>query len=241
VEHAAADPEAPPITVVLVHGRNDSSASFARVSRLLGRYRLVIPDRRAHGATPADDRRGTVRDHADDLVDLLTEIRRAGEGPIVVIGHSFGGHTVLTAAAGRPDLVDSIGLYETSMVFLPWFPDDRARIAELRGGDPDAAPDLEDIDSDLRWVAERDSATPAPYDFDAIEAPVVFGFGSRSWNFQRRSAPRVTPLMRAEMMLLEGADHMAHRRRPQQFVRLIDRAVELGLRARADRPATSPT
>ena len=55
--------------------------------------------------------------HSDDLVDVL-DGRRA-----VVVGHSFGGVTVLGAALRCPELVSAVVLYETGMAWLPTWDD----------------------------------------------------------------------------------------------------------------------
>ena len=51
-----------------------------------------------------------------DLVDVL-----AGR-PAVVFGHSYGGNVALAAADRHPDLVRAVGVYETPLSWLDWWP-----------------------------------------------------------------------------------------------------------------------
>ncbi|MET7287364.1 alpha/beta hydrolase [Streptomyces sp. NPDC005573] len=96
--------------VVFVHG-NVSSSAFWRttLSRLPGRYRPIAPDLRGFGGTdplPVDATRG-LRDHADDLHALLTEL---GAGRAHLVGWSMGGGVVLRYLRDHPAAVRSVTL-----------------------------------------------------------------------------------------------------------------------------------
>jgi len=121
-------PRDAPLTVVLVHGYTLSMASWTFQRRDLGqelatanghrpRARLVLYDQRGHGASGRGDaEHSTVDQLADDLVAVLDA--RVPRGPVVLVGHSMGGMTVLQLAARRPDLFGSrvvgVGLVSTS-------------------------------------------------------------------------------------------------------------------------------
>ena len=121
-------PRDAPLTVVLVHGYTLSMASWTFQRRDLGRElatanghrpraRLVLYDQRGHGASGRGDaEHSTVDQLADDLLAVLDA--RAPRGPVVLVGHSMGGMTVLQLAARRPDLfgtrVVGVGLVSTS-------------------------------------------------------------------------------------------------------------------------------
>jgi pimeloyl-ACP methyl ester carboxylesterase len=84
--------------VLLVHGWGSAARTFdALAARLAERYRVIVPDLRGHGATPAgpDPRRWAVSAMVDDLEVLVRSVPR----PLVAVGHSLGGQMVSTLAA----------------------------------------------------------------------------------------------------------------------------------------------
>lgn len=93
--------------VVFVHGIGDraSSASFAGVrSRLASDRRTCRYDRPGAGDSPPPSRAG--RDAADLDRELAAVVAEADpDGPVVLVGHSFGSYPVLRYAADHPDQV----------------------------------------------------------------------------------------------------------------------------------------
>ena len=106
-----------PITVVFVHGYSLSMASWTFQRRTLAAElatanghrpdaRLVFYDQRGHGASgrgPAEN--STIEQLARDLAAVLEA--RVPRGPIVLVGHSMGGMTIMGLAALRPELFGS--------------------------------------------------------------------------------------------------------------------------------------
>ena len=94
--------------VVLVHGSLATGADEWQAQRLLADegFRLIVPDRRGYGRSPAADGEDFIRD-GDDIADLM------GDGAHLV-GHSYGGLGVLFAAAQRPDATVSVTLWTCS-------------------------------------------------------------------------------------------------------------------------------
>lgn len=117
-----------PLTVVFVHGYSLSMASWTFQRRDLAATlatgnghrpdaRLVFYDQRGHGSSgrgAADH--STIEQLAEDLASVLDA--RVPRGPVVLLGHSMGGMTVLSLAAHRPELfgprVVGVGLLSTS-------------------------------------------------------------------------------------------------------------------------------
>ncbi|MGY2067696.1 alpha/beta fold hydrolase [Blastococcus sp. SYSU DS0619] len=107
-------PRNAPLTVVFVHGYTLSMASWAFQRRTLAaelatgnghrpRARLVFYDQRGHGSSgrgPAEH--STIEQLAADLAAVLDA--RVPRGPVVLVGHSMGGMTVMGLAATRPEL-----------------------------------------------------------------------------------------------------------------------------------------
>jgi pimeloyl-ACP methyl ester carboxylesterase len=110
-------PKDAPLTVVFVHGYTLSMASWTFQRRALAEElatanghrpdaRLVFYDQRGHGASgrgPAEH--STIAQLARDLATVIET--RAPRGPIVLVGHSMGGMTIMGLAALRPELFGS--------------------------------------------------------------------------------------------------------------------------------------
>ncbi|MFJ4875138.1 alpha/beta fold hydrolase [Streptomyces sp. NPDC088745] len=99
----------PPVTVVFSHGYclNQDSWHFQRAA-LRGRVRTVHWDQRSHGRSA----RGTAQAGGEQVsIDQLGRDLRAvidaaaPEGPLVLVGHSMGGMTVMALADRFPELI----------------------------------------------------------------------------------------------------------------------------------------
>src|SRR5688500_17836556 len=92
--------------VVLVHGSLATGAEEWEAQRPLAEkgFRLLVPDRRGYGNSPAAEGEDFLRD-ADDIAELM------GDGAHL-IGHSYGGLGVMVAAARRPEATRSLTLLE---------------------------------------------------------------------------------------------------------------------------------
>jgi pimeloyl-ACP methyl ester carboxylesterase len=116
IEHRADDPGAP--VIVLVHGVLDSSLSFeGAIGELAPEYTVVTYDRRGWGNSRGATRAETLVDHANDVIAAIGE-RRA-----TVVAHSFGGAVALLAASLRPDLVAALAVFEPTLAWVDWWPD----------------------------------------------------------------------------------------------------------------------
>jgi pimeloyl-ACP methyl ester carboxylesterase len=97
-----------PLTVLALHGFCLDRHDFLFQRRaLLERYgeriRLITYDHRSHGASErAPAASATIDQLGADLAAVLSEL--APSGPIVLIGHSMGGMTILALADRQPDL-----------------------------------------------------------------------------------------------------------------------------------------
>jgi pimeloyl-ACP methyl ester carboxylesterase len=107
-----------PLTVVFLHGFTLCMDAFHFQRRDLGdAARLVFYDHRSHGASersPGD--RCTIDQLGRDLDAVLQAVAPAG--PVVLVGHSMGGMTILSLADQRPDLfgerIAGVALLSTS-------------------------------------------------------------------------------------------------------------------------------
>lgn len=111
------------LTLVFVHGfcMNARAWGFQRRG-LADLGRTVCYDQRAHGRSgPSDAEHCTIAQLADDLRRVLDA--RVPVGPVVLVGHSMGGMTILGLAEAHPELfggrVVAVALLSTSAGELP--------------------------------------------------------------------------------------------------------------------------
>lgn len=121
------------LTVVFVHGYalNLDCWHFQRAA-YRGLVRTVYYDQRSHGRSGRSPRENATIDQLGrDLERVLAEV--VPEGPVVLVGHSMGGMSVIALAEQRPDLfgerVVGVGLVSTtaggldpSKILLPALP-----------------------------------------------------------------------------------------------------------------------
>jgi pimeloyl-ACP methyl ester carboxylesterase len=106
------NPQGPPL--LLLHGYTDSSRTWSLLAPYLGKYRLLIPDQRGHGASDSPECCYSPAQYAFDARLFLDkmEVERAN-----VVGHSMGSMVAIHMAAEYPERVTSIGLIgSTAMI-----------------------------------------------------------------------------------------------------------------------------
>jgi pimeloyl-ACP methyl ester carboxylesterase len=98
--------EGPEPTVVLVHGFTARLEEFLlQRETLRGRARTVLYDCRHHGRSRQQGRRipaTSIDQLGRDLGDVLDQV--VPHGPVVLLGHSMGGMTIMALARQRPEL-----------------------------------------------------------------------------------------------------------------------------------------
>lgn len=114
-----------PVRVVFLHGWRRSSRDFAAAATSLAASGVasVALDLAGFGASPPPLRATGARGYAPGVARALADL---GVGPVVVVGHSFGGRVATVVAAERPDLVAALVLTGVPLVRLapvssvPW-------------------------------------------------------------------------------------------------------------------------
>jgi pimeloyl-ACP methyl ester carboxylesterase len=99
------DPSSAPddLTIVFAHGYALNATTWHYQFRDLADVaRLVAYDQRGHGDSTTGSDPLSVERLARDLERIIDEV--APEGPLVLVGHSMGGMTVMALAGRRPDL-----------------------------------------------------------------------------------------------------------------------------------------
>src|SRR5688572_16441648 len=87
------DPGSPRPTVVLVHGAFADASGWDAVTERLHDHGYTV-------LAPANPLRGLASDAA-----YVSSVLDTIEGPIVLVGHSYGGAVITNAAAGHPNVV----------------------------------------------------------------------------------------------------------------------------------------
>jgi lipase len=123
--HEWGDPDAPP--VVCVHGVSAHGRRYRKLAeeRLAGRFHVLAPDLRGHGASEWEPP-WTIDTHVHDLLETLDD---AGVRSADWIGHSFGGRLVLELAALYPDHIERAVLLDPAIQLLPHVGFDFAELA----------------------------------------------------------------------------------------------------------------
>lgn len=98
-----------PVQVVWLHGWARRGEDFARAASTLASRGVasVALDLPGFGATPAPSVPGGARLYAELVVPALEEI---STGPLILVGHSFGGTVATVVTAERPELVRALVL-----------------------------------------------------------------------------------------------------------------------------------
>jgi pimeloyl-ACP methyl ester carboxylesterase len=104
--------DGPGPAVVLLHGFPLSRAMWEeQVSGIGSTYRIIAPDLRGHGASPAPEGVYTMDEMADDVVELLDSLSISER--IVLGGLSMGGYVALSLVVRYPERVRGLMLFDT--------------------------------------------------------------------------------------------------------------------------------
>jgi len=98
-----------PVRVVCLHGWGRSGQDFAAVATILAGAHIssVALDLPGFGASPLPAKAGGARHYADLAAPAIKEM---GNGPFVLVGHSFGGTVATVLAAREPLMVSAVVL-----------------------------------------------------------------------------------------------------------------------------------
>jgi pimeloyl-ACP methyl ester carboxylesterase len=211
--------------VVLVHGTRDEGASFDAVAAELEDVEVVTYDRRGWGQNPVwDGQPADLAEHADDLLAVMRE------RPATVIGHSMGGNVAIAAAIRRPDLFVSLGVWETAMPWAPWWQGEHPRLIRRAISRMEQKPPGTPRQNHERrlFLAEATEGLSPSYDLTRFTTRCVVGYGAATLPAFGPGMNALAEVIGAEVFVLPGATHMAHREEPDGFARFIGRAIALG-------------
>ena len=233
--------------IVMVHGSIADHTTFDPLVTVLGEHMTTYSmDRRGFGASGDTPDYSMERDF-DDVAAVVDAVADRTGGPVTLLGHSYGANCAMGGAA-RSDNVERLVLYEPSLG-IPYPSGSIARVeAALERGDHEAAivavltdilqttdDEIEVFRASPMWPA-RLAAAPTiprechaeedwvyrPREFDTITAPTLLLAGSDS-------VPVITDattlaagaIPHAEIHVLEGHGHFAHRTDPDLVTKII--------------------
>jgi pimeloyl-ACP methyl ester carboxylesterase len=226
--------------VVLVHGSLDRGATFARVVRRLPDLTVVTYDRRGYNRSRAMGVGRTLADHVDDLLSVV------GDGPAVVVGHSYGGDVALGAALRTPGAIRAVGAYEPPLPWFEWWPHRSASSITDEGPAEFAEGFFRRVVGDGGWErltdrarADRQADGPAlvaeladlrrggeAFDLTQLRVPLVLGRGGASISHHRRAIDAIVELVPdAEVVEVPGSAHGAQLSHPDAFATFVRRVV----------------
>ena len=171
--HEWGDAEAP--AVVCLHGVSAHGRRYRRLAedRLAARFRVLAPDLRGHGRSDWEPP-WNLETHLDDVLETFE-----AEGPVIWVGHSFGGRLVLELAARRRELVRCAVLLDPALQILPHVGFDFAQDAARDRG-------FSSADEAIEARLTSESATPrAALEEEAREHLTASADGLLRWRYAR--------------------------------------------------------
>jgi pimeloyl-ACP methyl ester carboxylesterase len=218
----------------------DRGASFSRVVGYLHDVVVTTYDRRGYANSMEAPVAESLDAHIDDLIDVLG----TGDTPATLIGHSLGGVITLAVAARRPELVSAVGVYESPMPWLDWWPTSSAGSRTL-ADESDPAKSAETfmryLVGDQAWEMlpmrtqqQRRAEGPAlladlralrvevpPFDAESITVPVAVAGGSASQEHHKQGCEAMAKLLNTQVQWIEGAGHGGHMSHPGPFASYV--------------------
>ena len=120
----------PPLTIIFCHGYTLTQDCWHFQRAALGRHRLVFWDQRDHGRSGRSATGAASIERLGADLDLVIRAVAPDDIPVVLVGHSMGGMTIMALAGQRPELfgtkVTGVALISTAASGLsagsPWMP-----------------------------------------------------------------------------------------------------------------------
>ena len=234
---------APPM--VMVHGSLDRSTGLSRLARRFDdRFEVLRLDRRGYGKSGDHEGPFTVAGNVDDVVDLVEQ--QFPVGPLVLVGHSFGGNVVLAASRLLGERVSRIAIYEMPMSWQPWWGGNSSKGFPEQTPEDSAEAFMRRLVGNGVWerlpertrLARRaegrvlvgelsDLRNGPPWQPADVVAPVLAMSGSRAADHHRRAIQFLEEtLPDCRSIEIEGAGHGGPNSHPEQVAEAIQAFID---------------
>lgn len=117
-DNGVTDTDAP--ILLLLHSSGATHRQWRHlIAQLDRRWRILAPDLFGYGETPMPERASLPqRSIVQDELDLLGLLLQQVDGPVHLVGHSYGGAVALELALAQPGRIASLAVYEPVMFSL---------------------------------------------------------------------------------------------------------------------------
>lgn len=230
-----------PIRVVWLHGWARRGEDFAAAAKELSQRGVasVALDLPGFGASPAPLVVGGARHYAELVLPAL---RAMGEGPFVLVGHSFGGTVACVLTAAHPELVRALVLTGAPLLRTPssrsspltyrvtrWLhrrgivSDDRVEAARQRYG----SSDYRRASGVMREVLVASVNESYEDELSKLEVPVTLLWGEEDREVPvevaRRASARLTTTH--TLQSLQGVGHLVPSEAPRELANVVGALV----------------
>ena len=225
----------PPL--LLIHGNGGSISSMrCQILHFSRFYRIIAVDSRSHGKTEDGTARLTYEQMADDLAELLAEMK---VNTVDIIGHSDGGVIALLFAIRHPSRVNALvasgpNLRPDATAVFPWllpFYTKAVKQANAMLAQGDISKNWARI---KRWNELMLAQPRIPTkDLSRIKAPTLILGGDEDVIRPEHLLEIYRNVPQAHLLILPGATHFIHREEYEWYNRAAERFLT--------RPFTRPT
>lgn len=222
-----------PPTVLALHGWGRTRSDLLGA---LGGREVISVDLPGFGASPAPPEAWGAAAYADRIAEMLVE---AATGPVLVVGHSFGGRIAAHLAADHPDLVSGVVFVGTplwrsaapSKGPLPYRVVRRLRRMRLIPGSTldsmrrrYGSADYQAVEGVMRDVLVTVVNEDYRTQLARITAPVGLCWGADDSAAPAELASAATELVDRCVVcdIIEGAGHDVHRTHPERLGTVVD-------------------
>lgn len=218
--------------VLLLHGGLTDSRDFSgNLDALASQYRLLLPDRRAHGHTADVPGPITIEVMAQDTIAFLDTV--IGK-PVRLVGYSAGAAVALQAAVRRPGLAERLVLISCAfrpdgMIMQPSAegppPEPLAAAhAEVSPDGPDHFPVV------IAKIAEAAAGDPglSSADLKRVKCPVLVLAADDDLVTLEHTLELYRSLPDAQLAVIPGTSHLLLHEKPQLCVGLITEFLATG-------------